>query len=149
MFLEFFSIALKGLPFCWHISHTFTSWETQAVSNCHWVINLNMRRTFLIGMWKYVHYFTNKPYAHSSLWCSWRPVGLPLLSCWAWMLGESECRKSDCAGCKEAQWYLSAGEKAHLSMRWESQSWFRGPQACDESGAMRTSDSWTCKHCWE
>lgn len=30
------------------------------------------RRTFLWGMWKYTHYYTNKSYAHSNYWHFWR-----------------------------------------------------------------------------
>jgi hypothetical protein len=52
------------LPFFWDISHTFNSW-TPAVLHYHGVIITLTERTFLGGMWKYVHYHTNKRYAWS------------------------------------------------------------------------------------
>jgi hypothetical protein len=67
-FLEFFSTAWGSQRLlCCDICHTFTSW-TQAVSDYHGVINVNREDFLWLRNIKYVHYYTNKLYTHSSLW---------------------------------------------------------------------------------
>ena len=79
MYLELISIALRVVlkvqVFTIWLSHyhTLNSW-TCAIFNYHVIININ-REDILWRNVRYVHYYANKLYAHSTHEPSWRPCG--------------------------------------------------------------------------